>query len=298
MTKSIFDNNGFVLLDCQKGNLHCEFILNNGFCKGVTTSENYHFHSSYEIHVPVSGNLHILIEDKDIFLQPGMVCIIPPNSVHYVFGDETAFRISYRFNFSGLGNGVDNYFSLFEQAYGSIKDVCIAEKCMVYQKYLSVAVDNLLNSMPQFMVTELLFLAGCDIAFSVNKVYDVSAYCNSGYSYPLIAENIEEFFNNHYNQTVCLTELADYLNFSKRHTERIMQKLFDMSFIEMLNKKRLVTAKLLLKITDMSISEIAQQLGYQDQNYFYRKFSAAFDITPGKYRILCRKYKTDKMNEN
>ena len=290
MIKSIFDNNGFVLLDCKKGNLLCEFILNKGFCKGVTTSENYHFHSSYEIHVPVSGNLHILVEDKDIFLQPGMVCIIPPNSVHYIFGDENAFRISYRFNFSCLGNGTDDYFALLEQAYGSIKDVCVAENCMVYQKYLSVAMDNLLNSMPEFMVTELLFLAGCDIAFSSNnKAYDTPTYCNRGYSYPLIAENIEEFFNNHYNQPVCLMELADYLNFSKRHTERIMQKLFATSFNEMLNKKRLVTAKLLLKITDMSISEIAQQLGYQDQNYFYRKFSAAFDITPGKYRMLFKK---------
>lgn len=288
MVKPILDNNGFIVLECKKGNLLCEFILNKGFCKGVTTSENYHFHSSYEIHIPLSGDLHILIEDKDIFLKPGMVCIIPPNSIHYVFGDENSFRISYRFNFSCLGNEEGNYFLLFKQAYGNINDVCVADNCTVYQKYLSVAINNLLNSMPEFSVAELLFLANYDIAVNINKVCVENDYYNACHSYSVLAEKIEEFFNIHYCGAVCLKELADYLKFSSRHTERIMQRLFGMSFNEMLNKKRLITAKLLLKITDIPINEIGQQLGYQDRNYFYRKFSAAFNIAPGKYRTECR----------
>lgn len=294
----MFDNNGFILLDCKKSNLLCEFILNKGFCKGVTTSENYHFHSSYEIHVPVSGNLHILVEDRDIFLKPGMVCVIPPNSVHYIFGDEESFRISYRFHFSALSNDNGPYFDLFAHAYGSIRNVLIVENCNIYQQYLSVAIEHLLHSAPEFMVAELLFLAGCDIALAITaKTGAISAEPKQHISYPLIAENIEEFFNQHYNQTTCLGELAEYLNFSTRHVERIMQKLFGMSFNEMLNKKRLVTAKLLLKITDMPIEEIARQLGYQEKHYFYRKFSAAFHMPPGKYRLFCKQDKIENPTE-
>jgi AraC-like DNA-binding protein len=52
----------------------------------------------------------------------------------------------------------------------------------------------------------------------------------------------------------------------------------------LLCKKRLTTAKLLLKITDLPVEEIARSVGFPDQNYFYRKFSAVYGTTPGKYR--------------
>lgn len=288
MVNSIFDKDGFILIECKKDNLLCEFILNKGFCRGVKNSENYHFHSSYEIHVPVRGNLHILIEEKDVFVKPGMVCVIPPNAVHYVFGDENSFRVSYRFNFSHTGGGERDYFSVFNNAYSNIKDVCVIENCDIYSRYLSVAADNLLNLKPDVMVSELLFLAGYEIAAAASGAYGEKDNAGNRCSHSLMAENIEEFFNNYYNKSICLKDLADYLNFSSRHTERIMQKLFGMSFNEMLNRKRLVTAQLLLRTTNMPTSEIAENMGYQDQNYFYRKFSAMFDITPGKYRALCK----------
>ena len=295
MTKSVFDHNDFVLLESKKGNLFCQYVMDIGFCKGVNTSENYHFHSSYEIHIPVSGELHILVEDKDIYLHQGMACIIPPNSVHYVFGNPDSFRINFRFQFSCLKNSTDTYYDLYVQTYGSIKDVCVVDNCRVYQKYLSVAVENLMQNLPDFMVTDLLFLTSYDIAAAIDRSLGEDSQnpedafsCCDRFSYPLLAEKIEVFFNQHYEQTVSVTDLAAHLNFSKRHTERILRKLFGMSFSEMLHKKRLETAKLLLRVTDMPVTEIAEKLGYQDENYFYRKFSAAYQITPGQYRSLVR----------
>lgn len=286
MAESVLDHKRFILLNYQRGSLLCEFVLNNGFHKGVERSVNYHFHSFYEVHIPVSGNLHILVEDKDIFLKPGMICVIPPNSVHYVFHDENAFRISYRFQFSYRRNEQDAYLQSFSDAYEKITDVAVLEDSQIYQKYISVAIDNLLQSRPEFMIAEPLFLANYEIALLLNQAKDSALSFQENYSDTLLAEDMEDFFNYHYNQAISIADLAAYLKFSKRHTERIMQNLFGMSFQEMLNKKRLEAAKLLLRISDLPITEIAQQVGYSDQNYFYRKFSSLFGITPGKYRTL------------
>ena len=57
-----------------------------------------------------------------------------------------------------------------------------------------------------------------------------------------------------------------------------------MTFTELVNKKRLTAAKMLLKTTDKPIEEISYLCGFEDKNYFYRRFSAMFGTTPGKYR--------------
>ena len=68
MKSKISDDGVFLHLDRRGNGGAVEFILNKGFSRGVCASENYHFHSSYEVHVCVKGSLHILVEDDDIYL--------------------------------------------------------------------------------------------------------------------------------------------------------------------------------------------------------------------------------------
>ena len=50
-------------------------------------------------------------------------------------------------------------------------------------------------------------------------------------------------------------------------------------------------AKALLK-SDLSIAQIAQQLGYVDQSHFTRRFKQFQGVTPGRYRNSAIMYKT------
>ena len=51
------------------------------------------------------------------------------------------------------------------------------------------------------------------------------------------------------------------------------------SFIK---QKRLKKAKLLIKTTDMKISEISAAVGFSDYNYFLRVFKKEFGVSPKK----------------
>ena len=49
---------------------------------------------------------------------------------------------------------------------------------------------------------------------------------------------------------------------------------------------RLRQAAALLAQTELSIEQVAAEVGYADPSAFYRQFAAAFGMTPGEYRRL------------
>lgn len=272
----------YIVLTCSKEGLRCEFILMEEFISGVVVSSNYHFHSAYEVHIPIEGRMHIIAEDSDVFLYPGQVCIIPPDVIHYVCADDSAFRIGFRFTYSHVGYEINPGSALFEKAYRGMNDVYVVNNCPIYQKYLSVAAQNLKDGMPGFMAAELLFLALYEIAAGICPQRRIGAASET--SDFLLSEKIEEFLNDSYNRTININDLSEYLCLSKRQTQRVLNRLFGATFSSLINRKRLAVAKHFLKNSDLSIDEIVQKVGYRDPSYFYRKFSEAFSVTPGKYR--------------
>ena len=141
--------------------------------------------------------------------------------------------------------------------------------------------------MPDYMTADLLFLALSDIAHIIKKdnLKGENNYVINTSGETLLCEKIETFLNKNYDNNITVSDLANNLNLSVRQTQRIMIKLFGMSFGSLLNKRKLATAKLLLKSSDKTIEEISVLSGFSDKNYFYRRFTDAFGITPGKYKL-------------
>lgn len=277
-----------VLLRCEQSGVLCECIVKNEFVRGVTSSENYHFHSAYELHVPVTGTLHLMVEDRDLTLSPGEVCILPPDCSHYVFADDAAFRIGFRFTFARAGRENSAAYALFARTYGTLQDAHILRGCDVYAKYLRAAAENFSLPLPRFMTTDLLFLSLYEIADALAQSSAPSLPPDKNASDAALAEQIEIFVNQNYARPVHLEELATALHLGVRQTQRVTARLFGMTFSTLLGKRRLSAARLLLRTTALPIEEVALRCGFEDKNYFYRKFSAAFSLTPGQYRAQRR----------
>ena len=52
---------------------------------------------------------------------------------------------------------------------------------------------------------------------------------------------------------------------------------------------RFETAVLLLLDTDLAIEEIALDVGYENQSYFFRQFRKRYGMTPRRYRVEHKK---------
>ena len=279
------DNYRYAVFSCKKKGIHCQFIAYSGFEDPAYTSENYHFHSLYEAHIPISESLHILAEDIDMIVNPGEVCIIPPGKIHHIINYNCP-RTGFRFKLSPTEN-------LFSKVFDRLDSVTIIKNCNIYDKYIRIAMENYKANMPSLFIADFFFHSLYEIYLILNGNADKEKTDASELVDILISQSIEDFINGNYTQKIQLEDLAKHLNLGKRQTQRVTEKYFGTTFSHLLSKKRLETAKFLLKTTDMSIDDISIECGYEDKNYFYRKFSAAFNTTPGKYRNeIKNKHKT------
>ena len=96
------------------------------------------------------------------------------------------------------------------------------------------------------------------------------------------------FLNREYRNKITLQDILKRIPMSRSTLNRNFIKAFGMSPIQYLNKIRLDHAAEMLTSTELSVSEIAQQSGFEDSNYFTRTFHKKYGIAPGKWRKTSR----------
>ena len=85
-----------------------------------------------------------------------------------------------------------------------------------------------------------------------------------------------------------ITTLAAQLQLSPRSFNRRFKKAAGITASEYLQNHRLQTACELLRTSNLSISEVAAQSGYQDNSYFCLRFKLKMGQTPLSYRQAVR----------
>jgi len=90
--------------------------------------------------------------------------------------------------------------------------------------------------------------------------------------------------NYRYNEALKLKNLANMTHVSVAYFCRRFKKLFGVTPIAYLYKKRILAARILLRSTDMTIKEIAEQVGYGNIYAFSKSFRRAAGTCPNAYR--------------
>ena len=90
------------------------------------------------------------------------------------------------------------------------------------------------------------------------------------------------------DKRLSLFDVSADLKISRRALQTILNQQND-NFVNFINKARVNKAKNMLITTDMNMKEIASKVGYQNANYFIKKFKKIEMITPGEFKA---KYKT------
>lgn len=91
-----------------------------------------------------------------------------------------------------------------------------------------------------------------------------------------------------YTEGLRIEDIAKKAGLSLYQFEQRVQKLFQMSPLQLLHKLRLDEATRLLRETDLSLSEIALQTGWCDQSAFTRHFSRYSGMAPGRFRAMVK----------
>ena len=92
------------------------------------------------------------------------------------------------------------------------------------------------------------------------------------------------YLEEHYAENFKMSFLAEKFNLSESHFRKLFKYLTGLSPIEYRNKLRIEHAKDFLSQNNLSISEVAQAVGIEDQFYFSRIFKKYNGISPIKYK--------------
>lgn len=101
---------------------------------------------------------------------------------------------------------------------------------------------------------------------------------------PDLMKAVLRYIDEHYNRDISLTAIADVFYMNAVYLGRLFKASTGQRFTDYLNTLRIERASELLRLPDLWIYEISENVGYHDLNYFYRMFKAKTGMTPTEYR--------------
>ncbi|WP_332633505.1 helix-turn-helix domain-containing protein [Halalkalibacter flavus] len=106
--------------------------------------------------------------------------------------------------------------------------------------------------------------------------YSTSKYCS-------IVRKAIDLIDLNIDKPLTLSEIAETIHVNSSHLSRQFKKDTDMTIIDFINKKRVEEAKLYLQRGNISVTEVAFMVGFNDLNYFSRVFKKFASTTPSQY---------------
>ena len=100
----------------------------------------------------------------------------------------------------------------------------------------------------------------------------------------LLKNKTEKYISRAFPAPV-LKGLADELGYSESYMARLIKEIYGVPFSKVVIDKRVtLAAELLEKKPDMPVSDVITYVGYNNENFFRKAFSAKYGMTPLEYK--------------
>jgi AraC-like DNA-binding protein len=125
--------------------------------------------------------------------------------------------------------------------------------------------------------------------FSVDEVLAQieSALCRNkqlGCQAQQVVRRAMAYIHENYSEPITRDQLANFVSVSPRYLTRCFREETGLTPITYLNRYRVSEAKRMLLQGDLSVTEVALQVGFYNSNYFGRLFKREVGISPGEYQ--------------
>lgn len=105
---------------------------------------------------------------------------------------------------------------------------------------------------------------------------------------------VRRYIDLHFKEPLTLEQLSGEAHMNKYYLSHAFKREYGVSPINYMISRRIEESKYLLAETDLSLSHIAQLLGFSSLSYFSQVFRRTQDISPMEYRQSTRGLRFDK----
>lgn len=265
-----------------------------------TDSSHLHGHDYFELTYVLSGTARQRINSNDhIDISRGSLCIMNPKAKHclYVPGEEDlvlniGLRIPF-FNasfFSLIGG--HGHLGAFFYNFLSAKET---EDYLMFHFEASEDTDHMISDMisvylgsPEYsnvILRCLLTLLFTSVMSENNRVLSSDMPNNNKIQRQVTS--LLDYLSDHYAEAT-LRSTAEHFHYHPNYLSRFVKEHTGRNFKEILNEIKAGQCTYLLLNTNLSISEISDQLGFSQLCNFYDFMYRNFNTTPTNYRKLNR----------
>lgn len=216
-------------------------FLQSGFYPGHTLTTFVHRHNYSEIHI-VSEDATFAVGTETVRLKGGDALAIPKRTLHRCV-------------------------SISEGAKHTAFQTSLDLPAVSVRRFSRETVIDFINEISVCEATSYNNVSAYIALFAAQFISADSLFADDIRDYGFL---INEFFSNRYTEDITLSDLAQLLHVSPRHAERLVRECMGDSFGKELTKARVEMAEYLIKTTDMSLTEIARQVGYRSYAGFYK----------------------------
>ena len=239
-----------------------------------------------ECHFLKSGNVRLITQEEEFVFESGAFCVIPRKLKHGIETvTEPTRKISFYVTISQNKQLENNTFTWFEHIFSSNKPF-ISDKLTKPFNLLFEVTQNA-ASLDFILESKLKHMFSLAFLELLQQAEEITVFGHSKTSVNYDNEltlKIEKFLIDNFLPNAQLDDLAQYLCLSHRQTDRLLKRLFNMSFQEIKKETRITKAKDLIHKKEHSLKEIAEILGYGSYIGFYKSFRQATGLTPEEYR--------------
>lgn len=259
-------------------------------------------HFSFEVMIILSGVQHTEFSGRSYDFSEGSIILIPPGTSHE--------------NSCGSKDGLKYFCAHFDIDDPSIQQtflmycpILLRKENKAYQDIQHVLqtyvtlLDQDSFDLKQKLVVEKLLIE-LVIALLDYANYEQIKMASSDNSTLVLAkaiadtiqQNFRKFTKNPMDENRHLLSMhyvASILNISESTMLKILKKVYGVSPKRYLDQLRYNESKFLLHQPNLSISEIAEVVGYQNLSHFSRQFKTWGDVSPNEYRQMTLKNPND-----
>ena len=235
-----------------------------------------HTHNHAELFYIVGGKGQFLIEDELYPVNTNHLVIINPNVTH----TEVSLNAQ-PLEYIVLGvEGVE--LSMTENSNGQF---CILDHFESMD--ITSSLRNILREMEQKQPGYE------DICQAFMEILIIRLMRSTGLSVPAEPQNsvgnhqcaaVRRYIDHHFKESLTLDQLADEAHMNKYYLSHAFKQEYGISPINYMISRRLEESKYLLAETDLSMSQIAQLLGFSSLSYFSQVFRKTQGLSPMEYR--------------
>lgn len=99
-----------------------------------------------------------------------------------------------------------------------------------------------------------------------------------------VIKRSQQYIQTNLTERITVEDVARYVSLSPSYFSHLFKERTGVTFSAYVASCRIDQAKQPLRGSDISIAELAQNLGFENQQYFSRVFKKAVGVTPGRYR--------------